>query len=115
MSLGIEPYALGPEKVPGSVAQLPDGILEFSRPVEHLNAKIHRVHDHQMVAAQTQFRRIVELSVARARTADLLHEPALHVEHPDLLAKGIRDVDLPRCGIDGDPRGPLEVPLALEA
>ena len=47
--------------------------------------------------------------------ADLLQDIALHIEHPDLLAQGVRYVDPLGGGIHGDSRGPLEIPFTLDA
>ena len=62
------------------------GVLELSRTVENLHAKVHGVHNQQVWSRQPQLGGIVELTFARSTKSDLLHHCALEIKHPDLVA-----------------------------
>src|ERR1039458_9167685 len=86
--------AFGAEHGAGAVADLSNGETESAGAVEHLDAEIHRVHNDQVVTAQAEFRGKVEFAVAGAVPPDLLQDVALHIEHEDLVAQRVSDVDV---------------------
>src|SRR5215471_14764972 len=109
VAFGIHPDSLRAEHFSLLVPDAPDGIAKTSRTVEHLHAEIHGVDHDQVVAHQAEFRGVVEFDLACPRLADRPDHIALEVEHENLVAQGVGDIDPLRPRVDRDPCRALEV------
>ena len=108
MPFGIEADSFRPEHPSCTISQLPDGVVKTAGSVENLNPKVHGIHHEQLLAAQTQLRRIVEFDLARALLPNRRQHAALHIHHINLVAQRVGDVNALGRRVHRDSRGALE-------
>ena len=106
------PTPFGRNIAAAAIADLPDAVLELPGTVHRLHAEVHGVDDQQILAVQTQLRRIVKFARGIAVLADGVQHIAIHIQNVNLVAQRIGDVDPLLFGIDGNSGGPLEKSFA---
>ena len=87
------PIPLGRNRSPGPSPICADGVLERAGTIEHLDAEVHGIHDDQVVTIEAQLSRIVKLALALAGLAELAQHVALHIQHEDLVAQRVGDIN----------------------
>src|SRR5271165_1162528 len=112
MAFRVHAHSLGPEHVPVAVAQLSDGVLKLAGAVHYLDAKVHRIHHHQVLADQPQLSWKIKLPFTAAILANRLQYASLHVKDENLIAQRVSDINPLLLGIHRDPRRALIESLA---